>query len=1519
MVDMDDDGDDDEAPYEPGDDIDLDLPPPKVAPTETTATTEATPAPVTTQAPIVGLSALNIGSILEKVSAAANPTEMTAAMVATLAATASSSGLDEQRRMLLVLTKRVEEQKKMLEMKKGEGKPGSEEKDEATSAADAEKPTTKMDTTPVTAGKSELSEQSPRAESPMETDIAGSLNKAESKEEKTDNNGASILSIPLPQEEHATNFARKRLAIKMGIKLPEDKSPEKQAKKETVEADSDKAEVKEETKEYLEDSKQSIGKVEAIKPDPTKAQSEQSPQSAGFSFPILPEAIQQLFSEHSLQDLIGIAKQTGIAKTESAEPETDKKLQKPAESSSKEVDELESAMNNPGGMFEVMRRNTEKLFGPPVGKTKKSGESKGVSFKSTEDKEDKSEALWKPSSSHIPPELTQGPAKPDKEQAPWRKDTGARVPPAGVAPTMVPPPLQNAPPMVPPIPGMVLPPMNLPPPGFIRPPVVSPQKSTIQAVRMPASGALGATASTAAGTVPTQAATAKSSNAFGLDDIFFGGQDIDMRRPPSTLAKTTAPGLAPTGVPPVVSAPATTVAPTSLGTKDTDIRKLPTTASSPVPTTSKPAMAPVTEALKPVAGIRFSLPSSLVKKLPQLSKAMKKGTSASDVFEIPDSNPKAKELPKLPKFFENKIEPQQKEEPTLPVTLEKKKEERQIVVEEKVLVPRAVTIPVIQNVKDPKDVTPSKPAKKPEPVVPVSTPAIVNLDLMNIPLPNIPLPGVPTKPTAAEDKLKKEVKESPSRSQSKEKSRSKRSRSKEKGRKRSRSRSREKSRRNRRSKSRSKERKSRSRSRERKSRSRSRDRSRRKSRSRSRERRGGRSRRSPAKRRSPFKSRERRRSPDRTRTRNRTPDRRDRRKSRSSSRERRPREKGDDEKRRKVEDDKKGGAQQQGQDQDKSKDLGKKWLQEAHGTPHEENSPGKVQAVIAKGIEGPGVPQNQEAAPIPDFSRPPPAGHPPAGQPSPLSKPPGFPPGRPWQEGPPPGLPPPHGRPPVNLDPPGAVFDLHKETPQPRHERVAPGMPWGPPPASSGPLAATTATVPPDQHRGPPPGLRRPHAKDMEGEKPTGDVDLRGPPPKRMRDMEGKPGPGLRPHEERPYDRPGWDQKLRDGSPHGSKDRDERVPPPQLRGPPPGLLQRPPVSSEKELPKVSSPTIPRLDPRRPIVVPPPRDGPPPVGPRDGPPVSRPPVSKPEAAKPTESSILPVKLSEKDWEKLRQVTEQLGSLPNLNLQLPPPTSSAGPYAGPNMQLPPPTSGAGPYAGPAALPPPLPHRSDIPPPGYGRPPPPLRDTASLPQDVDHRVMRGPPSLREPDFGDARPYPRGAEPVPRGGLHRDGPPPRGPPPRGPPLQRDPLGPPPSDRDFRDIDHRADRGPPPPPGRSHPSEVYPPPRPLIRRDPPPPSRLPPRDKPLEHEGEHYPPPPPSYPHEGEYEDHDMRGGRGRGMPRMRPPPPGGYARGGQPQYPPRMPVPRMRMSGPPPPPRGGRGGMPPMRGMRGPRPPRY
>ena len=47
------------------------------------------------------------------------PAGMTAAMLATLAATAtSSSGMSEQKRLLLELEKKVEEQKKLIEMQK---------------------------------------------------------------------------------------------------------------------------------------------------------------------------------------------------------------------------------------------------------------------------------------------------------------------------------------------------------------------------------------------------------------------------------------------------------------------------------------------------------------------------------------------------------------------------------------------------------------------------------------------------------------------------------------------------------------------------------------------------------------------------------------------------------------------------------------------------------------------------------------------------------------------------------------------------------------------------------------------------------------------------------------------------------------------------------------------------------------------------------------------------------------------------------------------------------------------------------------------------------------------------------------------------------------------------------------------------------------------------------------------------------------------------------------------------------
>ena len=47
-----------------------------------------------------------------------NPSNMTAAMVATLAATASTVNLEDQRRLLLELTNKVEEQKRMLEQQK---------------------------------------------------------------------------------------------------------------------------------------------------------------------------------------------------------------------------------------------------------------------------------------------------------------------------------------------------------------------------------------------------------------------------------------------------------------------------------------------------------------------------------------------------------------------------------------------------------------------------------------------------------------------------------------------------------------------------------------------------------------------------------------------------------------------------------------------------------------------------------------------------------------------------------------------------------------------------------------------------------------------------------------------------------------------------------------------------------------------------------------------------------------------------------------------------------------------------------------------------------------------------------------------------------------------------------------------------------------------------------------------------------------------------------------------------------
>ena len=132
---------DDDDPYEPEDDDDEPYDPammdepydptevsvktvaePKPAPPAATIVSKepAKPAPSTATAPApskpdLNLSAVNLGLVLNQISQSNNPAEMTAALLATVAAKGS---LTDQQTLLQELTSRIEEQKKLLESRK---------------------------------------------------------------------------------------------------------------------------------------------------------------------------------------------------------------------------------------------------------------------------------------------------------------------------------------------------------------------------------------------------------------------------------------------------------------------------------------------------------------------------------------------------------------------------------------------------------------------------------------------------------------------------------------------------------------------------------------------------------------------------------------------------------------------------------------------------------------------------------------------------------------------------------------------------------------------------------------------------------------------------------------------------------------------------------------------------------------------------------------------------------------------------------------------------------------------------------------------------------------------------------------------------------------------------------------------------------------------------------------------------------------------------------------------------------
>ena len=544
MIDLDD--DDDDEPYEPGDDLGLDLGVPKGP-----ATTVAVSTPSESSVGLLaGLTNINMASILDKVSTSTNPNEMTAAMVATLAATTSTTGFEEQKKLLLELSAKVEEQKKMLEKKKGENKKILEDAaDQPEKAATIESVSTSAVTlvipglttasqTPTTTTTAplkltEIQREVVPSVTAIEThtESATSLPLTEKQKVKNHNSEGSKAAETLPPVteskdsvskpasfytdlyiESVPNLARKRLAQKIGDSRVASPTPEKVPTTESLQVqkigqtvEKAKPEPPKETgggssiaspptmaPELIPlpvDSKTGAAGIPAPYKAPTDGsvggstdQTEadkksmekqvvsqetpeaQQPTTQLGNIAILPDTIQKLFADHSLQDLrklVGLAQSKGEAKQDDKPVEasthfgtaagtaagsskdtdsplgdpininqskhddlkqnTDVGANKEGDEHKPKDDELEAAMNDPGGMFEVMRKQTEALFGPSKwAPTKKSSSDvpKEVKFAVPEpeppkvepDVEEENEKedeipLWKPAPSHIPPEL----------------------------------------------------------------------------------------------------------------------------------------------------------------------------------------------------------------------------------------------------------------------------------------------------------------------------------------------------------------------------------------------------------------------------------------------------------------------------------------------------------------------------------------------------------------------------------------------------------------------------------------------------------------------------------------------------------------------------------------------------------------------------------------------------------------------------------------------------------------------------------------------------------------------------------------------------------------------------------------------------------------------------------------------------------------------------------------------------------------------------------------------------------